>query len=170
MKKLLMLVFFYSCLMCVFAQEKRVNKNVIPEEIKNYLRLNYSEAKEIHYFKKKDKDSLIYEVEFELNREEYNLRFSLQGNLRETEREIELTEIQSSLQQSIKSALDNNFRKFKIRKIQEVNPADNKQYEVYVKVKKDRKFKGGFYKVMFDQSGKLLSIQEEKLYSIESVF
>ena len=170
MKNVIGLLFFFLFLVNASAQEKRIDKKLIPEKIKTYLQLNYSLAKGIEYFKKKDGDALLYEVEFKLNSQEYNLRFSAEGTLVETEREIELDEIQPSLQQSIKSALGENFTKIKIRKIQEVDPLGAKQFEVYIKVKKSAKFKAGFYKVMFDSSGKLLSIEEEKLSSIESVF
>ncbi len=156
MKNVLTLFFFFS-LLNVFSQEKRIDKKLIPEHVKNYLQLNYPSVKGIEYFKKRDKDSLLYEVEFKLNKQEYNLRFSLKGNLVEVEREIEFDEIQPSLQQIIKSTLSENFRKAK-------------RIEIYIKVEKSDKFKAGFYTVMFDGSGKLLSIEEERLYSIESVF
>ena len=169
MKNVLTLFFLLS-LLNVFSQEKRIDKKLIPEQIKTYLQLNYPSAKGIEYFKKKDKDSSLYEVEFKLNKQEYNLRFSLEGNLVEVEREIEFDEIQPSLQQIIKSTLSENFRKVKIKKTQEVDPVGTKRIEIYIKVEKSDKFKAGFYTVMFDGSGKLLSIEEERLYSIESVF
>ncbi len=135
-----------------------------------FLQLNYPSARGVEYFKTKDKDSSLYEVEFKLNKQEYNLRFSLKGNLVEVEREIEFDEIQASLQQIIRSTLSENFRKVKIKKTQEVDPVGTKRIEIHIKVEKTDKFKAGFYTVMFDGSGKLLSIEEEKLYSIESVF
>ncbi len=170
MKKILTLLFFSYLAIHAFAQERRVNSKLIPEKIKNYLQLNYPSVKGIEYFKKKDKDSLLYEVEFVLNKQEYNVRFSLEGSLVEIEREIEFDEIRTSLQQIMKSALNENFAKVRIRKTQEVDPGAKKHFEVYVKAKKSNKFKAGFYRVMFDGSGKLLSIEEEKLSSIESVF
>jgi len=169
MKTFLTLLFLLF-LISAFAQEKRIDKTLIPEQIKTYLQLHYSSAKEIDYFKKKDKDSVFYEVEVDLNKQEYNLRFSLLGNLLETERVIAFNELQPSLQQKLKSALNETFRQLKITKTQEVNQVGTHQYEVYVKVRKSNKFKGRFYKVMFDGSGKLLSIEEDKLFSIESVF
>lgn len=169
MKNILTLFFFLS-LINVFSQEKRIDKKSIPEQVKNYLQLNYPSAREIEYFKKKDKDSSLYEVEFKSNKQEYNLRFSLAGDLVEVEREIEFDEIQPSLQQIIKSTLNENFRRLKIKKTQEVDPVGTRRIEIYIKVKKSDKFKAGFYTVMFDGSGKLLSIEEEKLHSIESVF
>jgi hypothetical protein len=169
MKNMLTLLLFLS-LLSAFSQEKRIDKKLIPEQVKNYLQLNYPSVKGIEYFKKRDKDSLLYEVEFKSNKQEYNLRFSLKGNLVEVEREIEFDEIQPSLQQIIKSTLSENFRKAKIKKTQEVDPVGTKRIEVYIKVEKSDKFKAGFYTVMFDGSGKLISIEEEKLYSIESVF
>ncbi len=170
MKKILTLLFFSSLAIHAFAQEKRVNSRLIPEKIKNYLQLNFPSVKGIEYFKKKDRDSLFYEVEFVQSKQEYNIRFSLEGSLVEIEREIEFDEIRASLQQIIKSALNENFAKVRIRKTQEVDPGAKKHFEVYVKTKKSNKFKAGFYRVMFDDSGKLLSIEEEKLSSIETVF
>ena len=147
-----------------------MDKKLIPEQVKNYLQLHYPSAKGIEYFKKREKDSLRYEVEFKLNKQEYNLRFSLKGNLVEVEREIEFDEIQPSLQQIIRSTLSENFRKVKIKKTQEVDPVGTKRIEIHVKVEKSDKFKAGFYTAMFNESGRLLSIKEEKLNSIESVF
>lgn len=136
----------------------------------SYLALKYPLSKGINYFEKKEGDSLFYEAEFKFNKQEYNLRFSPQGDLLETEREIELDEILLSTKQNIEAALKENFKKSKIKQIQEVNPAGVKQYEVNIRVKNGNKFKGGFYKVMFDSLGKMLSIEEVKLNSIESVF
>jgi hypothetical protein len=170
MKKVLTLLLFSFFLLHAFAQEKRIDKKLIPEQVKTYLQRTYPSAREIHFFKKNDKDSLRYEVEFELNKHDYNLRFSPGWDLLETEREIELEEIPPSLQQRITSTLHENFKTFKIKKIQEVDPVGINQYEVYVKVKKGNQFKGGFYNVMFDGTGKLLSIEKDLLYSIESVF
>jgi hypothetical protein len=170
MRNLLVVLFFTSFLISSIAQEKRIDKNIIPDQVKSYQQSNYPLAKHIEYYKKKERDSVFYEMEFEMNKQEYNLRFSLQGNLLETEREIELDEMPAPVKESITSILNENFRKARIRKIQEVNPVGRKQFELYIKAKKSHKFKSGFYKVMFDGSGNLRSIEKDKLNSIESVF
>lgn len=170
MKKVLMMSLSVLSLFQAMAQEKRIDKDKVPEVIISHLSKNYPSAKDIDYFKKKESDSIFYEAEFKLNRQEYNLRFSLQGVLRETEREIEWNDLPTLVKENIFAVLNENFRKAKVKSVQEVNPVGVKQYEANVKVKKGGKFAGGFYKVMFDATGKMLSIEEVKLNSIESVF
>lgn len=160
-------VFFFQM---ASAQEKRIDEKRIPVEVISYLKQSYPNAKEKEYYQKKEKDTLYYEVEFELNRQSYNLKFSLIGTLLETEREVELADLPPAQRQTITATLHENFQKLKIEKIQEVDPLGKKQFEVNVKAKKSKKYKPGFYKLMFDAQGRLLSIEEEKLYSLESVF
>lgn len=173
MKQIIILLLFIAAFIPAFSQEKRINEKDLPVQIIQYLQQTYPSKKEVEYYKKKEKDIIYFEAEFELNKQEYNLKFSLNGVLLETEREIELDELESSIKQNILTVLSENFAKTKIEKVQEVDPVGAKCFEVNVKVKKHKnnsQYKSRFYKLMFNITGQLLQIEEVKLESIESVF
>lgn len=169
-KRFLLIFVFGFQLTNAAAQERGLNKNKIPASIANYLKQNYPTAKGKDYYQKSEHDTLYYEVEFKLKSQVYNLKFSSDGILTETEREIEMEDLAAELKQLISGVLHDNFQKMKIKKILEVNPLGKKQYELYIKVTQSKKYKPGFYNVMFDSKGGLVSIKEEELHSIESVF
>ena len=153
--------------------EKKIKEKNIPTNVTKYLKENYLAVKSFEYYQKKERDTTYYEVEFDLNKQQYNLKFSQVGNLLEIEREIEFDELPNTLKEKMQSTLKEKFKKSKIKKVQEVNPDNKKQYEINVKAKSkpnDKQFKNGFYNLFFDSAGNLLSIEEEKLESIGSVF
>ena len=155
------------------AQEKKINDKNVPIQVTKYLKDNYSAVMKFEYYQKKEQDTVYYEVEFDLRKLQYNLKFSHIGNILEIEREIEFDDLSKTLKEKIQSILREKFKKSKIKKVQEVNPDNKKQYEVNVKAKSkpnDKQLKNGFYNLMFDKEGNLLNIEEEKLESIESVF
>lgn len=173
MKKILIIFILAEFAIPAFSQEKRIKEKDIPLQITQYFKLNYPDKKEVEYYKKIERDTIYFETEFKLNKQEYNLKFSLNGVLLETEREIELDELESSIKQNILTVLSENFAKTKIEKVQEVDPVGAKCFEVNVKVKKHKnnsQYKSRFYKLMFNITGQLLQIEEVKLESIESVF
>ena len=170
MKAALVLLFLCASFTIGLSQERRIDHRKIPGAVTNYLRKNYTWAKDLEYYQKKENDTLYYEAEFTLARQAYNLRFSLDGTLIETEREIEFDELAAAMQENIVAVLHDNFRNARIKKLQAVNPLNKKQFEVYVKARKGGKYAAGFYRVMFDATGQLLWIAEEELHSIESAF
>jgi hypothetical protein len=152
------------------AQEKKLEEKKIPVNMITYLKQNYPTAKAKEYYQKKENDTLYYEVEFEVNRQEYNLKFSLSGALLETELEVEFEDITPVTKENIVAVLHEKFKKYRIKKTQELKQGGLNQFELNVKVQKSVAYKSGFYDLLFDSKGNLVRIEETKLNSIESIF
>ncbi|WP_083921275.1 PepSY-like domain-containing protein [Cytophaga aurantiaca] len=173
MKYSILFMFVVCTFFNAVAQERKLKSGEVPSQISSYLMQQYPAAEDIEYYHKKEKDSTFYEVEFELSNADYNLKFSVEGELLETEKEIDFDELSPILKEKILIVMKDNFRKSKIEKVQEVDPIGIKRYEVTAKVKhkgKKNNFENGVYTLLFDQDGRLLKMEQEVLNSIDSVF
>lgn len=168
----IILFLFLTIHSVVSAQDRSVNEKDVPVQVKDYLSTTYPESGKKEYYKISKNDTAVYEVEFVANKVRYNLKFTQQGELLETEKEIELEDLDPAVRLKITLIMEKTFSKSKIHKVQEVDPTGLRRYEVTAKIKskKDDAFTSGVYAVLFDESGQLLKIEKEELNSIESVF
>lgn len=144
MKKasLLVLLIFslYSC--------EQGKKEVPPQIIISNFNKKFLTTENVKWEKENDNE---WEAEFEMNDTEYSASFSNSGVWKETEREIEVSEIPDS----INTILKKNFENFDIDKVEILETPEGKFFEIGIEMKNKE------FEVKIDKEGNLKIIQKD---------
>jgi hypothetical protein len=107
-----------------------------------------------------------------VKKDEYSLMFDKMGNLYETETTLPFQELPAEMVQKIENYLKDNFMKYKIIKIQEVDLKGKRLYELKLKakIKTITSYEKGFYEIYFDNQGNFLEMERIKLNAIQSLY
>ncbi|MBT8292923.1 MAG: hypothetical protein KJN70_06585, partial [Eudoraea sp.] len=135
------------------------------------------DVKRLRFYKELDSAKTSYEAKFKKDRLFYSVEFDEEGLLEDVEILITEVDIPNSSFQAIQEYLKSNFKKYRIRKIQQqytltafqnventlhkafqnlIDPKIN--YELIVAGKKDRDFQD--YEILFDSEGKLIRLRK----------
>jgi len=158
------LIIFIIChfSFCCYAQkiekEKSINRGKFPEKAIEYLNQEYSEMNRVKYYLEKTQDAIFYESKFECKGDFFSVKFNDDGSLYDIEKLITEEEISESAQQKIKSRFDDDFIRWKIKKIQQRNYQGSLEYEIVVEGKKSKQIKT--YEFHFSKSGNFLNQEE----------
>ncbi len=176
---LLLLVFMINAGMAQdkYEREFRIRKSQFPEKAFTFLNAYLKDAKRIRFYKELDSAKTSYEAKFKKDRLFYSIEFDEQGVLEDVEILISEVDIPNSSFQVIEDYLKSNFKKFRIRKIQQQYPLSafetventlkiafqnlidpNINYELIVAGKKDRDFKD--YEILFDSEGNFIRLRK----------
>jgi hypothetical protein len=117
------------------------SKNV-PKKVLSALNAKFPDAKKVEWEMENDSE---WEAEFKWNGKEYSANFSTDGVWRETEYEIEETEIPSN----IRAILDQNFSDYEIEEPEVAETPSGKSYEMEIEVGEEG------YDVTIDSKGNL---------------
>ena len=113
----------------------------VPAAIQNAFQQKFPTAKKVKWEKEKSND---YEVSFVLNGKEVSALYSPEGQLKETETEISISE----LPKAVIDALNKKYPNIRIDEAAKIERADNSIiYETEVKIKKKKT------DVLIDQNG-----------------
>jgi len=181
---------FFVLFFCSFSgvsQEKeerelKIGLNDFPNSAQTIIRERVF-VKRIKFYKEIDGNKLSYEAKFKYRNYQYSLEFSETGTIEDIEIKIKEKELPESALANIEDYLDNNFDKFKLRKIQmqylnssftdvinaafEKMESDKINYEIIVEYKKDRQI--GLLEVTFNSKGQFLKKRDVKRSSYEHV-
>jgi hypothetical protein len=161
---ILYFLLFLSISVNCYAQEKGINAKKISPIIQKYMADFYPKAKHIRYFEEQEEGQTYIECDFQLNHEEYSLKF-LNDELVETELELEFEELSTEIQTAIMNHLRHQNPDVKILECQEVNPGEAAIYEINVKFPGDH-----YYEYFFDKKGQFVRRFEEVIAPIPSQF
>lgn len=113
----------------------------VPEAIEKAFQQKFPTAKKVKWEKEKSND---YEVSFVLNNKEVSALYSPDGQLKETETEISISE----LPKAVVDALNKKYPNVKIEEVAKIERSDNTVvYETEVKINKKKT------DLLFDQNG-----------------
>jgi hypothetical protein len=142
MKKLALMMFAAMITSLIFAQ--KVQEKDLPVSLKTAFQKNFPQAK----VEKWEKEGDNFEAEFELNESEQSVLFDAQGNILETEVEIEL----SQLPNSISDYIITNYKGQSIKEAAKMTDAKGTvTYEAEIKGKD----------LLFDSNGKFIKEVKE---------
>lgn len=175
-------VIFLFCGLVVSAQYKyereyRIRKVQFPEKALNYIKEKLVDAKRVKFYKEIDSSKVSYEAKFKKDKLWYSIEFDKEGTLEDIEIRIKPIDIPDDSYQNIQAYLSNNFKKYRIRKIQQQYPFLEEEspettlenafqnlilpsinYELIVSGKKKKKFEQ--FEVLFDAKGNFKSIRQ----------
>ena len=174
---LLLLCFFSAAAQDKYEREFRIRKIQFPENALGFLDSYLKDAKRIRFYKEVDSAKISFEAKFKKDRLHYSIEFDDKGILEDVEIRITVVDIPQESYQAIAKYLKSNFRKYRIRKIQQQYPLsafgsveetlkiafqnllDPKiNYELIVAGKMDRLFQD--YEILFDANGKFIRLRK----------
>ena len=127
-----------------FAQ--KLQEKDVPTPVKTTFKKQYPNTKDVKW----EKEGKNFEAEFELNKTEQSVLLNAQGNILETEVEIELNQLPSAVLDYIKA----NYKGQSVKEAAKITDANGKDtFEAEV-MKMD---------VLFDESGKFLKEKKDEI-------
>ncbi len=162
------LLFVWTSSMAIAQHEKRVKSEEVPSRVLDYVHSHYPDIGKTRYFKEENKDSLLYIVHVKTKHEKFVLEFFENGELFEIEREEKFENLPKETQQNITKELTSRYTRFKLLKVEFVNPHMKTEYEVTLKAKAGHTTQ--FLEIFFDKSGHILQVVELKLKPIPTLF
>lgn len=120
-------VLVLSCFFCCFSvfsqikqeREHRIRKLQFPENARLFLHQKLVNAKKLRFYREVDGDKVSYEAKFKKDRLKYSIEFDADGKLEDIEIEIKPVDIPDDSYRKINEYLENNFSKYRIKKIQQ---------------------------------------------------
>lgn len=126
MRKCRCFLILMSLLSCSFLlaqvkneREFRIKKSQFPEKAQLFIQKELTTAKKIRFYKEIDGAKKSYEAKFKKDRLFYSIEFDENGLLEDIEIIIKKIDIPEDSYFAITSYLDKEFKKYKIRKIQQ---------------------------------------------------
>lgn len=181
-KNIILCAFLLFCGCFSFAQYKyereyRIRKVQFPEKALGYIQEKLTEAKRIRFYKETDSTKISYEAKFKKDRLWYSIEFDEQGGLEDIEIIIKPLDIPDEALGRIQEYLSQNFKKYRIRKIQQQYPFSEGEepettiknafqnlmlpsinYELIVAGKKEKNFEQ--FEALFDAEGSFRSMRK----------
>lgn len=157
-------------------REFRIRKTQFPIHSLEALEGHLEDARRIRYYKEIDSNATGYELKFKKKRLHYSVEFNEEGMLEDIEILIREVDIPAETLEKIHSELAGEFRKYRIRRMQQQYPVRDGEpvsrtirnafqnlllphirYEITVAGKNKETF--GQYEALFDASGKLIEMR-----------
>ena len=125
----------------------------VPSNVENAFEQKVSNAKDVEW----DYDSVekMWEVEYEIDKADFEAEFDENGNWLETEKEINYSELPTAVMESLKS----NYPHCEIEEVDYVETPEGKFYEVEIELEKDGKELE--YDLLFTPLGKIVKKDQD---------
>ncbi len=150
MKNLLILMMVFGTLtITAFGQ-----KTEVPAKVKKAFEQKVSNAKDVEW--EYGNDDKLWEVEYEIGKDEFTSAFDENGKWVETEKEIKFAE----LTKPVKATLKADYSDYEVEKVEFVETPDGKFYEVEVELEKDGKEVK--FELLISPDGKVVKKEQEK--------
>jgi len=158
-------------------QEFRIDKSELPKIILTNLSDYLKESKRVRYYKELDGNKSSYEVKFKRNRLLYSVEFDQEGKLEDVEFVINPVDIPETTLKAIHKYLSSNYKKYRIKKIQQQHPnidgdsndvlksafqnlqTSSIRYELIISASKSKAYNE--YEVTFNNEGVHVSTREQ---------
>jgi len=124
MKKLALMMVAAMITTLTFAQ--KLHEKDVPAQVKASFQKHYPNIKEVKW----DKEGKKFEASFDLNKKDHSVLFDAQGNILETEVEIELSQLPKGILEYVKT----NYKGEKVNEAAKITDANGIiVYEVEIK-------------------------------------
>lgn len=140
-KKMLSMALFTALATGLFGQKIEIEKKVSPEEFPaaalEYLNERYPDRGRTRHFLESGSDSTNFEAKFKWQGHCFSIEFFQDGKLKDSEREVKFAALPADLQQQVAARFQRDFKKFKVKKVQEqtLPGSSEPNYEIVVKGK-----------------------------------
>jgi len=152
-----------------YEREHRILKSQFPALAIANIEQNVTDFKRIKFYKETDSTKISYEAKLKKDKLWYSIEFNEEGTLEDIEILIKPTDIPNDTYAKILDYLNNNFTKYKIKRLQQQYPSNNEvvedifknafqnlmlpsnNYEIVVVGKKEKGYLD--YEILFDADG-----------------
>ncbi|SFR53849.1 hypothetical protein [Maribacter stanieri] len=176
----IILASFFFCFQLAHSQykyekEHRILKSQFPTEAIAIIEENITDYKRIKFYKETDSIKISYEAKLKKDKLWYSIEFNEYGKLEDIEILIKSTDVPNDTYSNIESYLNNNFTKYRIKRLQQQYPSTNDSFDEIFKnafqnlilpsnnyeiVVVGRKEKGYLdYEILFDADGNFKQIR-----------
>lgn len=158
-----------------YEKEHRILKSQFPREAIAIIEENITDFKRIKFYKETDSIKISYEAKLKKDKLWYSIEFNEDGKLEDIEILIKSTDIPNDTYSNIEHYLNNNFTKYRIKRLQQQYPSTNDSLDEIFKnafqnlilpsnnyefVVVGRKEKGYLdYEILFDADGNFKQIR-----------
>ena len=158
-----------------YEKEHRILKSQFPTEAIAIIEENITDYKRIKFYKETDSIKISYEAKLKKDKLWYSIEFNEDGKLEDIEILIKSTDIPNDTYSNIEHYLNNNFTKYRIKRLQQQYPSTNDSLDEIFKnafqnlilssnnyefVVVGRKEKGYLdYEILFDADGNFKQIR-----------
>jgi len=126
----------------------------VPANVKKAFEEKVSNAKEVEW--EYDSEDKLWEVEYEIGKDEFTTAFDESGKWIETEKEIKF----SKLPKPVKATLKADFSDYEVEEVEFVETPEGRFYEVEVELEEDDNEMA--FELCISPEGKVISKEEEK--------
>ena len=158
-----------------YERENRIKKSQFPDAGLTLINGKLKNAKRVKFYKEIDSITKSYEAKFKKNRLWYSIEFDQDGKLEDIEITIKATDIPNENYDAVQLYLSDNFKSYKIKKIQQQYVADGDEnktlndafqnlllpslnYEIMVTGKKENNYED--FEILFDAIGTFKTIRK----------
>lgn len=158
-----------------YEKEHRILKSQFPTEAIAIIEENITDYKRIKFYKETDSIKISFEAKLKKDKLWYSIEFNEDGKLEDIEILIKSTDIPNDTYSNIEHYLNNNFTKYRIKRLQQQYPSTNDSLDEIFKnafqnlilpsnnyefVVVGRKEKGYLdYEILFDADGNFKQIR-----------
>lgn len=162
-----------------YEREYRLKSREVPKRALDFIDVDL-EIKQLKWYKEESFQGISIEAKFKIDKKKYSVEFDTLGQLEDIEVLVNKAELPASILKQINVTLSDNYKRFRIQKIQEQLKGDVKYlysidslrelgyvsgYELIIKgFSSDG---GALYECFFDVKGKLISRNKIVLNSTE---
>lgn len=158
-----------------YEREHRILKSQFPALAIANIEENITDFKRIKFYKETDSTKISYEAKLKKDKLWYSIEFNEEGKLEDIEILIKSTDVPNDTYAKISDYLNNNFSKYKIKRLQQQYSSNNEavkdifknafqnlilpsnNYEIVVVGKKDKGYLD--YEILFDADGNFKKIR-----------
>ncbi|WP_405400631.1 hypothetical protein [Maribacter sp. Asnod2-G09] len=183
MKNNLIKLIIAACLFCFqlghsqykYEREYRILKSQFPALAIANIDENVADFKRIKFYKETDSTKISYEAKLKKAKLWYSIEFNEEGTLEDIEILIKPTDVPNDTYAKIVAYLNDNFTKYRIKRLQQQYPSNNdnvdeifknafqnlilptNNYEIVIVGKKDKGYLD--YEILFDADGNFKKIR-----------
>ncbi|HKK87245.1 MAG TPA: hypothetical protein VJ917_00260 [Saprospiraceae bacterium] len=134
--------------------EKRIRQDDFPVKAIQYLEENYGLEGKIKWYTEESGEQKSYEAKFSREQQLYSVEFYEDGSLMDVEIEISYEDIPAESRSLIEKKWDHDFRKSRVRRVQQQESELGRRYEIIVRGKKDKNTE--LYEYLFESDGQFV--------------
>jgi hypothetical protein len=143
-----------AIIICAMTFTAYGQKTDVPASVKKAFEQKVSNAEDVEW--EYDSEDKLWEVEYEISKDEFTSAFDENGKWVETEKEIKFYE----LPEAVKATLKADYSDYEVEEVEFVETPDGKYYEVEVELEKDDKELE--FELTISPDGKVIKKEEEK--------
>lgn len=129
-------------------KERRIGPGEVPSPASSWVQTVFSDVRNLKWYFEETSGNPSYEAKFRRNHHHYSVEFTTEGKLEDVEILLSWDELEPSVQQAITCYFEENYRRFRVKKIQHQLSGAPKAIESFLRGEKQQEVLEG-YEIIF---------------------